>query len=539
MENAGPYTEALKARLPSALSSRLDAIVRRSAEDAQTIEDMLAFLEADASPSQPTGSKRPRTTEEQEDTTSKRARHSPTPLPTAPPAASADPARCTLHALSATAPVRKKVDLTIRAHSIQLTVPEPANGSTTLAGVSPNAKVEATLPLASLARAFVLPTRGKTKPHWTVVLLSSDAPAPKGSKESAPEAQQQLIFGLDALVGAAELRVSRYDSDGRPTASAIPKGEPTLDVLREFLSHLPAHAQPVLQPDASVLRGPGAGGGGGTKSRGGGGANGAPAAAKAVVLPGQEATQAGVEAYRGAKAGTLWFFPQGLLWGESRPCEFWSLADVLDVRSLSATGRTCSVFVRRRAVPTEGAGSGDEDEEQDANAIETEFGMIDGKEQDAILGWVRKFESRFGKAEVPGEVKVDRKGKGKAIEDPLVASAPAVPTGPVTANSGLWADDEEDDEDFAGSESSSSGSGSEEDSEEEGSDEEEEAEASGGEEGEENAEQELDPAHHPLLRPGAMPKRVSKAVIDAVAGMVQDDMRGAEVDELEEDELNE
>ena len=38
-------------------------------------------------------------------------------------------------------------------------------------------------------------------------------------------------------------------------------------------------------------------------------------------------------------------------------------------------------------------------------------------------------------------------------------------------------------------------------------------------------EEELDPAKHPLLRPGAMP-RMSKAAMDAAVGMVLGDMMG-------------
>ena len=38
-------------------------------------------------------------------------------------------------------------------------------------------------------------------------------------------------------------------------------------------------------------------------------------------------------------------------------------------------------------------------------------------------------------------------------------------------------------------------------------------------------EEELDPKHHPLLRPGAMP-RMSRAAVEAVVGMVEQDMMG-------------
>ena len=55
-------------------------------------------------------------------------------------------------------------------------------------------------------------------------------------------------------------------------------------------------------------------------------------------------------------------------------------------------------------------------------------------------------------------------------------------------------------------------------------------------------EEELDPARHPLMRPGAMP-RMSKAAIEAAVGMVTDNLLGGSAnahvgdDEDEEDEL--
>ena len=74
-------------------------------------------------------------------------------------------------------------------------------------------------------------------------------------------------------------------------------------------------------------------------------------------------------------------------------------------------------------------------------------------------------------------------------------------------------------------------------------------EAEDEEDNDEGEEEDMDPAHHPLLRPGAMP-RMSRAAIDAVVGMVEKDLmagatslerRGAndtgESGDEEEDEL--
>jgi hypothetical protein len=82
----------------------------------------------------------------------------------------------TLHAISSTSPVRKKVDFTIHKNAITFTH-------------STSCAVEATIPLDSLNRAFILPTRSKSKPHGTVVLLSSDVPAEKPK----PQTQQRRI----------------------------------------------------------------------------------------------------------------------------------------------------------------------------------------------------------------------------------------------------------------------------------------------------------------------------------------------------------
>ncbi|OBZ74864.1 Heat shock protein 16 [Grifola frondosa] len=80
-----------------------------------------------------------------------------------------DPPLFTLHTLSATTPVRKKVDITVHSASIRLTNPNS------------HALEHPSIPFSSLRRAFLLPTRGKTKPHWTVVLLPSDTPSPPAS----------------------------------------------------------------------------------------------------------------------------------------------------------------------------------------------------------------------------------------------------------------------------------------------------------------------------------------------------------------------
>jgi hypothetical protein len=438
-----------------------------------------------------------------------------------------DPLCFTLPSISFTSPLRKKLTLALHKHTLRLLSP------TTSA-------VEATIPLSSLKRAFLLPTRGKTKPHWTVVLMGSDAPPAKkaGPKKDQPvpkDEDTQVMFGTDALA----LAVTEYSvGASHPTVASIPKGGSTLPALTAFLSLLPQH---ITQHRAkqSVFRSSLAP------------ALGTTAKTSATADAGQgEDGRAGVDAHRAARAGTLWFFAEGVLWGE-RPCEFFALPDLLvgqeGVRLISATGRSCAVWLRRR-VPREkrdGDGQADEEEEEEGeDAVESEFGAIDGREQEPISAWIRRFGARFGvSADALAATNGDSKGKGKAA-----AVVPAQ-TGPVTMNSGEWADDDEGDDDFVGSddgEASESGASSDggDEKEKEG-DGEEEAEASDEEDTDEDAEGEededageLDPGRHPLLKEGAMPRKLSNAVVDMVVGMVEDDMMGAEGDP-ERDELDE
>lgn len=421
----------------------------------------------------------------------------------------ADAALYTLHTLSTSSPLRKKLDIRLHERTLRLT-----NPATQI--------VEASIPIASLKRAFLLPTRGKTKPHWTVVLLSSDTPAPTGKAAAAsPNAKDnvQIVFGVDAVPAPYSTTDHTVDS---PSQANHPKGTPIVPFLRAFLSHLPI---PTIEPDTTAFR--------------------------SIFAANGEAI-AGVQAYRSAKEGTLWFLPSGVLW-DGKPCEYWPCKDLVStvnaageagtgsdgVRLVSATGRTCSVFLRRRVIE-EGSEKDKEsgDEEEEIKCVETDFSMIDGKEQDGITQWVKKHKHLFGKDEPDindaapyGYVngKPDLKGKGKAI-------APPPPD----------EDSDEDDSDFVGDSDDEDDSGTDNsDSEGEGAgrgggsggDESGSGSGSGSEDGDEDQDENmdamedadedapLDPAHHPLLRPGAMP-RMSKAAMDAAIGMVTQDMLG-------------
>ncbi|KAJ7202456.1 histone chaperone Rttp106-like-domain-containing protein [Mycena haematopus] len=364
----------------------------------------------------------------------------------------------TLHAISTTSPVRKKVDLVISSSSITF-----LNSSTRV--------VESSISLSALTRAFLLPTRGKMKAHWTVVILSSDTPD-RGKKPAGQLASPQIILGLDAAASAA-VKYTTY-AEGDPELHTLKAGTATRDLLLDFIGRLRLS---VLEPVPMVFK----------------------SASVGIAASASVGGVPGVEAYRAAKAGTLWFLDDGVLWGESKPCEFWALEDLLSkddgLRVVSATGRTCTVVLTRKSPPEEIA---ELDEGEADPGVEATFSLIDGKEQDGIGKWVRERRELFGKAKILGAGAVH-------VQD----------------------DSDEEDGDFETDSDSDGGSASDSSSGEDSDDESgsEEAEDSDGDNMGENGDEELKPENHPLMRPGAMP-RMSRATIDMIAAMVEDDLVG-------------
>ncbi|KAI6041738.1 hypothetical protein EDC04DRAFT_1199598 [Pisolithus marmoratus] len=419
-----------------------------------------------------------------------------------------DPPLFTLPAISTTSPVRKKVDITVHSRSIRF--------------VNPSSRaLEASIPLTSITRAFLLPTRGKARDHWTVVLLCSDAPLDKGKAGTVAHKQakqnQQVIFGLDAL-STTQFATTSYSfftkANGNSVASSrsmatttetIAKGSETRSSLRKLLSFL---SVPLLEPSAGVFR-----------------------SACAHNKAGDCA--AGIDAYLSAKSGTLWFFDRGILWGESKPCEFWAVEDLTarnGVKLLSATGRTCSVILRRRRTGITTESGNDSDEEEFS---ETEFTMVDGKEQDPISAWVRERNDILGRppGSVPEKTSVQKGEKTKPIAGTSV-------------NGPAWDDSDSDDDFCADSpDSASNGSDSSDDSNDEhpdisdASDDDDRSGYDDDDDKQEETDGELDVARHPLLRPGAMPK-MSRAAVNSVVDMVNEEFGFAgdgEEDELQDD----
>jgi len=263
---------------------------------------------------------------------------------------------------------------------------------------------------------------------------------------------------------------------------------------------------------------------------------------------------AGVEAYRGAKQGTLWFLDEGVLW-DGKPAEFFALKDlakngkegeVEGIRIISATGRTCSVILRRveagegkgkRTKEDEKSDDGDEEEDEDEEerVVDVDFGMIDGKEQEGIARWIKKHRHLFGRRDLPSS-QVQAAPQSKTTNGVVSRSSGTATNAVATTSTNPNAEDESDEEDsdFVDDSSSDGGSATSESEDEDGD------AASGGSEagaestgdeagdGEEEKEEdgdELDPGRHPLMRPGAMP-RMSRAAMNAVVGMMTDDLIG-------------
>lgn len=402
-----------------------------------------------------------------------------------------------IHSVSATSPVRKKVDITIHKTSLVLTHPSTH-------------AVEAAIPLPTLSRAFLLPTRGKQKAHWTIVLLTSDTSESRKPQNGSTTSNNQVIFGIDAI---ASVSYTTYEGEAA-TRNVGQKGAATRPTLLEFLNRL---CLPFIEPTPTVFK-----------------------SACIGITSGVSANEDGVpgiEAYRGAKIGSLWFTEEGILWGESKPCEFWALEDLIGksegVRVIGGSGRTCTVVLTRKSV-SDNEDVGDDEEDM---GVETEFGMVDSREKPGIEGWVRRFRGFFGKAieeEKGGNMKGDESRKTiMQIED----------------------ETDEEDEDFEmstdeldGSEATSSDNSDDGEDGDDGSGEEDDESEDGGGDDHDQDQEELTEEHHPLLRPGAMPRRMNRAVIDMVVGLVEDEMMGTphedpgsdeEDGDVEEEELEE
>ena len=410
-----------------------------------------------------------------------------------------DVPQLTLHAISATAPVRHKVDITLHARTLRLA------HSTTGA---PTARCART----ALTRVFLLPTRARSSGalQWTALLLAGDkpaSPAPRG-KEAKATATKAVRFELACSVpdSSSPATIPRMTVHAPTSSSSVPTSPVTS--AREAVITLLSSTIPGTTPVALT-----------TVERG--------------------APLTGITAHRGVRETSLWFFDDdanggaGIL-ADGRPAEFWALGDLArgeaGVRVRTATGRTCSVVLMRR-----GSGDGEEDgeEEGEEEGEETEFQMIDGKERESILEWVRRHRGAFGIA------KIREEEDDETLAPRDAANTEAGKDGGEDSDSDSNFEVSEGSDGGSPSPSSSSGSGSSSDAgtgdhEDEGEGESRSENESGGEPGDDDEDNMMeldddDPKHHPLLRAGALPK-MSRAAMDAAVELVVGDLVGRHPD---------
>ncbi|KAH9056840.1 hypothetical protein EDB87DRAFT_1566023 [Lactarius vividus] len=408
-----------------------------------------------------------------------------------------DPPHLTLHALSATAPVRHKVDITLHARSLHLA------HATTGASVARCAR-------AALTRAFLLPTRARATgaPQWTALLLAGDAPTP------TPSVASRKNSGAGAGAGKGVAKGKEKVSARFELACSVPEAGKVPHLTPHHTSATPSSLHPTPStPHQALLS---------LLSSLSPSTTGACPAPKLVQI--ERGTRlAGITAFRGARETSLWFLDGAGILSDTRPAEFWALADLArgdeGVRVLSATGRTCTVIIARypppSTVPTEGSEEEDEGEE-------TEFQMIDGKEREGIMEWVRKHKSAFGIAVAQG---AEAGGPSAGAEGGVVAR------GDSDSDSNFEQESGGSDDGSPSSSGSSSNPGEHEGGEETGADGSAEGSAeaeSDDDEGDNEEIVELDPKRHPLLRAaaaGAIPK-MSRAAVDVAVGLVVDDLVG-------------
>ncbi|KAF9649284.1 hypothetical protein BDM02DRAFT_3260491 [Thelephora ganbajun] len=447
----------------------------------------------------------------------------------------------TIRNISATSPIRKKVDISIHKRTIRIT---PVGAGKDKDGDKAKSQTLVFL-LKDFKRSFILPTHGKQKPYYTMIMLSSDVTnLPKGSTTDSGETHWQICLGSELNPPNLVTRSKDSPEHHHPKGASIC---PAYDTFQGFAPHGVNTFKPWTSDHTNAS--------GGT----------------------------GVDGYRAAKPGTLWFLRQGILW-DTKPIEFWAVEDLAPadggeggqtlggVRMLSATGRTCTVILRRRVPKTKKEG---DDEDDGEDIVEADFGMIEGKEQEGISEWCRKYSKNFGGSSLAAvsttrtpasdptpSSSVKGKGKARATDENMEVDGGGGTTNQLDLSNNPMAEDEGDldDDNYTGSDSESSDGSDSEDND--GSDggvngSEESSDTEGGGEGEGSRsepepepeseevegdqEEPLDPKHHPLLRPGAMPKKISKAALNAVVGMMEDEFgmtaAGDEEDELDDDEL--
>jgi len=184
----------------------------------------------------------------------------------------------------------------------------------------------------------------------------------------------------------------------------------------------------------------------------------------------------------------------------------------------SVTGRSFSLFIDTQfstvyALSSNARRINQPNEADEAELEQTEFSLIEGRDQDAVQRWISAHQNQFVQMAVPN------------ASTPVAptTSQPAAP--PMPFSQALLDESDTEDRDFLMSESSDdeslepSSSENGEDGETEDGEGEDLAQLSSGEE-DVNGSDELK-GNHPLMRPGAMPRMTAAAMDDAI-GIVEE-----------------
>jgi hypothetical protein len=303
----------------------------------------------------------------------------------------------TIHGISCSAPVRKKLDVTITTDSISLVH-------------ATSHDIEAVRSLKDLNRAFLLPTPGKLKPHFTLILMNDGT----SSTGANPADLSHVIFGVDAAL-TSSLKTTAHGSS--PSSTTHPKNSSTLPILLEFASHLPSDFS---FHDASREK------------------------FRSNVFK----DECGVTAYLGAKEGHLYFFKEGILWGEKKPCMWYAVNDIALARAWSATGKVATLHLEQTVDRPESKAEEEAEEEELPPSIE--FTTIDGRELDGIKKWVSSVQAGFGKSKNAPSSATDipeKKDKKTTHKGPIQTSEANDP-GTSASHASRPEEEDESDEEF-------------------------------------------------------------------------------------------
>ena len=346
-----------------------------------------------------------------------------------------DPPIFTLHGISFTSPIRKKADITVRRITLRFTDPK-----------DPTSNICDPIPIRKFRRGFLVSTPGKTKPHWTAIIL------PENPND------QSVIFGCDAAATTPQ-STTKYPF---PPQLHV-KGTPTKPLIHSLFAYFPSGADGLVD-----LYEP------------------KPADFRSALSNGQS-----VDAYIGAKDGHLHFFSNGVLWGEKKPCLWFPLEDIVDMHTGVSSGRSLTLYVSiKPKSQVSGANlAGGIEGVEDGPLEMHDFSLIDSKEEAPIRKWITDHKQQFAvqHSSDSNPQTVEGSSSATSVKEQNKASgkiATMRPTGSVKLADAVFDDSDSEDKDFAShsdsdssNDSSYSGTGEERGGDEENGDDEDEDES--------------------------------------------------------------